>query len=230
MGTPVPISVAPYLDTIWLHIAAEIAYRSVAYIKLKPSLLQTWVSLSLFTLCCITSLVRDLFFIGYHSTLPSMGKADLPGPVGPLISPNYIPEDITKADVAISSTVWALTLVWCGICSWQGFGQTKRARRPWKTVYIWMIWLELLVCFAMGLECWCFIMKWIHPSELQAKRCACFLTNLHRLCLLLYHPVLVVHPSSAPTADHHQPRPCHLVRQKASPGNHDYNCGGRHAH
>ncbi|EKG12731.1 hypothetical protein MPH_10144 [Macrophomina phaseolina MS6] len=93
-----------------------------------------------------------------------MGKTDLPGAIGPLISPNYIPEDITKADVAISSTVWGLTLVWCGICSWQGLGQTKRARRPWKTVYIWMIWLELLVCFLMGLECWCFIMEWIHPS------------------------------------------------------------------
>ncbi|EKG09188.1 hypothetical protein MPH_13816 [Macrophomina phaseolina MS6] len=93
-----------------------------------------------------------------------MGEEDLPRSIGPLISPNYIPEDITKADVAISSTVWGLTLVWCGICSWQGLGQTKRARRPWKTVYIWMIWLELLVCFLMGLECWCFIIKWVHPS------------------------------------------------------------------
>lgn len=94
-----------------------------------------------------------------------MGKEDLPGAVGPLISPNYIPENIDGADVAASSVVWSLSLVWCGICSWQSLAQTKQARNPYRSVYIWMIWLEQLVCFAMGLECWCFIMKWIYPSK-----------------------------------------------------------------
>ncbi|KAH7014033.1 hypothetical protein B0J12DRAFT_689812 [Macrophomina phaseolina] len=94
----------------------------------------------------------------------AMGKEDLPGAVGPLISPNYIPENIDGADVAASSVVWSLSLVWCGICSWQSLAQTKQARNPYRSVYIWMIWLEQLVCFAMGLECWCFIMKWIYPS------------------------------------------------------------------
>ncbi|KAF2141626.1 uncharacterized protein K452DRAFT_228204 [Aplosporella prunicola CBS 121167] len=87
-----------------------------------------------------------------------------PGAIGPLISKNYVPEKITTGDLAAASVVWGLTVVWTGICIWQAITQTRRARNPLESTYVWMIWIELCVCFAMGLQCWCFIMKWIHPS------------------------------------------------------------------
>jgi hypothetical protein len=34
-------------------------------------------------------------------------------------------------------------------------------------VYVWMIWLELVVSFVMGLECWLHILKVIPPSKLS---------------------------------------------------------------
>ncbi|KAB2577950.1 hypothetical protein BFW01_g9414 [Lasiodiplodia theobromae] len=94
----------------------------------------------------------------------SWSREDLPGPVGPYISPNYVPEMINKGDFAAATAVWALTVVWGGICAWQGYKQTKQARNPWKSAYIWLIWLELLVSLLMGAECWAFMLRLLHPS------------------------------------------------------------------
>ncbi|GME27147.1 hypothetical protein GTA08_BOTSDO10248 [Neofusicoccum parvum] len=91
-------------------------------------------------------------------------RESLPQAVGPIISPNYVPEDITKGDFAAATAVWGLTLVWGGICTWQSWGQTKQARNPVRSVYIWLVWLELLVSLIMGAECWIFMLRLIHPS------------------------------------------------------------------
>lgn len=94
----------------------------------------------------------------------SWSQEDLPKAVGPLISPNYVPENITKGDFAAATVVWFLTVVWGAVCTWQGYGQTKQARNPWRSVYIWLIWLELIVSLIMGAECWVFLLRKIHPS------------------------------------------------------------------
>lgn len=86
-------------------------------------------------------------------------------PWGPLISPNYKLEPITTADVITASVVWALTVVNVFIALWLGLKQTKASRAPLMSVYIWMIWLELLVCFIMGFECYLHILKYIAPSK-----------------------------------------------------------------
>lgn len=85
-------------------------------------------------------------------------------PWGPLISPNYITEPITTADVITASVVWALTVINVFIALWLGLKQTKASRSPLRSVYVWMIWLELLVCFIMGFECYLHILKYIPPS------------------------------------------------------------------
>lgn len=94
----------------------------------------------------------------------SWSQEDLPKAVGPLISPNYVPENITKGDFAAATVVWFLTVAWGAVCTWQGYGQTKQARNPWRSVYIWLIWLELIVSLIMGAECWVFLLRKIHPS------------------------------------------------------------------
>ncbi|KKY23084.1 hypothetical protein UCDDS831_g03209 [Diplodia seriata] len=88
----------------------------------------------------------------------------LPGPVGPFISPTYETEMINKGDFAAATAVFALTVIWGGICAWQGWTQTMQARNPWRSAYIWLIWLELVVSLIMAAECWIFMLRLIHPS------------------------------------------------------------------
>ncbi|KAL1605542.1 hypothetical protein SLS59_003344 [Nothophoma quercina] len=85
-------------------------------------------------------------------------------PEGPLISPNYENEAITTTDIIIASVVWGLTLVNVFIAIWFAWGQTKASRSPLRSVYVWMIWLELVVSFIMGLECFMHLLKLIRPS------------------------------------------------------------------
>ena len=86
-------------------------------------------------------------------------------PWGPFISPNYKSENITRGDVAIASTVWGLTLVNVIIAVFLAYKQSIVSRSPLKSVYVWMIWLELTVCFCMGFECYLHLLKVIPPSK-----------------------------------------------------------------
>lgn len=87
-------------------------------------------------------------------------------PWGPLVSPNYKNEPINKTDIVVASVVWALTLINVAIALWQVTKQTRTSRAPLRSVYIWMIWLELTFSFIMGLESFLHLLKIIPPSEL----------------------------------------------------------------
>jgi hypothetical protein len=86
-------------------------------------------------------------------------------PWGPLISPNYKNEPITLSDIIISSIVLGLTLINAIIAVVIASGQSKVSRSPLRSVYVWMIWLELVVCFVMSLECYLHLLKFIKPSK-----------------------------------------------------------------
>ncbi|KAL5113325.1 hypothetical protein ACEQ8H_008804 [Pleosporales sp. CAS-2024a] len=83
---------------------------------------------------------------------------------GPLISPNYVEERVTYLDIAIASVVWALTLLNVGIAIWQATKQTRASKSPVRSTYVWMIWLELIISFVMGLECYLHLLKYISSS------------------------------------------------------------------
>ncbi|RYO28643.1 hypothetical protein AA0111_g6610 [Alternaria arborescens] len=85
-------------------------------------------------------------------------------PWGPFISDSYENEPITESDIIIASVVWALTLINVIIALWLIQKQTRGSRSPLKSVYIWMIWLELIVSFVMGLESFLHLLKYIRPS------------------------------------------------------------------
>jgi hypothetical protein len=84
---------------------------------------------------------------------------------GPFISDSYVNEPITKTDVIIASIVWGLTLINVAIALYLIYKQTRGARSPLRSIYIWMIWLELVVSFAMGLESFLHLLKFIKPSK-----------------------------------------------------------------
>ncbi|KAF1952854.1 hypothetical protein CC80DRAFT_596278 [Byssothecium circinans] len=83
---------------------------------------------------------------------------------GPFISPSYENEPITLSDIIVASVIWGLTLLNILLAIYLGYGQTRGSRSPLRSVYVWMIWLELAVSFVMGLECFLHLLKLIRPS------------------------------------------------------------------
>jgi hypothetical protein len=115
-------------------------------------------------------------------------REDVPfKPWGPLISPEYKNENITRADIIVAGCVWALTLINAIIAFWLAIKQTKGSRTPVRSVYVWMIWLELLVCMLMGGECFMHLLKIIPPSKCAMHRLWRTILTVIRFCVLFYH-------------------------------------------
>ena len=85
-------------------------------------------------------------------------------PWGPFVSPNFVNEPISRTDIITASVVWGFTLIATITAVFLGYGQTKSSRSPLHSPYVWMIWIELAVCFGMGIECYLHMLKIIRPS------------------------------------------------------------------
>ncbi|KAF1973242.1 hypothetical protein BU23DRAFT_465651 [Bimuria novae-zelandiae CBS 107.79] len=85
-------------------------------------------------------------------------------PWGPFIGRDFKNQTTTKTDIIITCFVWAATVINSLIAIYLGYHQSKTSRSPLRSVYIWMIWLELGVSFIMGLESFLHVMKFIRPS------------------------------------------------------------------
>lgn len=81
-----------------------------------------------------------------------------------LLSPNYVPQPVTKADMSLASICWGFTLGFGFLTTWEAIQQTMRARDPLRSVYVFMIWGEILVCLAFGIICWWHLDGVIAPS------------------------------------------------------------------
>jgi hypothetical protein len=115
-------------------------------------------------------------------------RPDVPfEPWGPLISPHYVKEPISNADIIVSSVVWALTLINAIIGCWLAIQQTKGSKYPARSTYVWMIWLELGASFIMGFECYMHLLKFIKPSEWFDFVSGGAMLTLPRFLFLLYH-------------------------------------------
>lgn len=70
------------------------------------------------------------------------------------IPPNYVAQQVTRTDMNVASICWGFTLGFGFLTTWEAMRQTLRARDPLRSTYVWMIWLELLVCLAFSIICW----------------------------------------------------------------------------
>jgi hypothetical protein len=86
-------------------------------------------------------------------------------PWGPIISPNFIDPQTTNSDVIISSIPWALTLVNFIVAIWQGYKQTKAAREPLRSAYVWMIWAAMMASFALAFLAYLHVLRYLPSSE-----------------------------------------------------------------
>jgi hypothetical protein len=85
-----------------------------------------------------------------------------------LLSPDFVLQEVTQEDLIIASIAWGFTLGFGFLTTWTALKQTlqvygrygvKRLNSP----YVWMIWLEILVCLAFSIICWLFLLGKIGP-------------------------------------------------------------------
>ncbi|KAH6666158.1 hypothetical protein B0J14DRAFT_678858 [Halenospora varia] len=68
-----------------------------------------------------------------------------------LLSPHYVAQPVTVADLQLASLVWGFTIGFGFLTTWTAIKQTADMKRRYgfsklNSPYIWMIWLEILVC------------------------------------------------------------------------------------
>ncbi|RYP31695.1 hypothetical protein DL767_005608 [Monosporascus sp. MG133] len=86
-----------------------------------------------------------------------------------LLSPHFVLQEVTRGDIIIASLAWGFTIgfgwlsVWTASKqSWQAYKRT--GRQVLYNGYIWMIWLEVLVCLGFGIICFLYLLYVIPPS------------------------------------------------------------------
>ena len=83
---------------------------------------------------------------------------------GPFIHQPYVIQPTTKSDLIIASIVFGLAISLAVLAAFRGIKQTKSSRRPLRSVYVWMIWLELAACVVIAILCLLYLVKIIRPS------------------------------------------------------------------
>ncbi|PWW76936.1 hypothetical protein C7212DRAFT_279255 [Tuber magnatum] len=82
----------------------------------------------------------------------------------PLLSHDFVLQEVTKGDLSLASICWGFTLGFGFLTTWEAIRQTIRASTPLKSVYVWMIWGEIFVCLAFSIICWLYLDGTIGPS------------------------------------------------------------------
>jgi len=85
-----------------------------------------------------------------------------------LLSDTFVLQPVTTADLQIASITWGLTFGIGILTTWTAIQQTMAMQKRygyWKlnSPYIWMIWLEILVCLVFSITCWLHLNEVIPP-------------------------------------------------------------------
>ncbi|KAF4989775.1 hypothetical protein FDECE_14599 [Fusarium decemcellulare] len=86
-----------------------------------------------------------------------------------LLSPHFKLQEVTEYDLIIASLAWGFTIGFGWLTTWTAVKQTtkvyrRHGRRVFRNAYIWMIWLELLVCLIFAVICFLHLTGYIPPS------------------------------------------------------------------
>jgi hypothetical protein len=85
-------------------------------------------------------------------------------PWGPFIPDDYVVMPVTYRSVITAGVILGLTCIFALSAACIASKQTKAARRPWRSAYTWMIWLEIVASLVIGIECMLYLLKIIRPS------------------------------------------------------------------
>ncbi|KAJ9413344.1 hypothetical protein FOXG_15053 [Fusarium oxysporum f. sp. lycopersici 4287] len=86
-----------------------------------------------------------------------------------LLSPHYVLQEVTEDDIVIASLAWGFTIGFGWLTTWTAMKQTKHIYERhrlsiFRNAYVWMIWLEILVCLIFSIICWLHLKGYIPPS------------------------------------------------------------------
>lgn len=86
-----------------------------------------------------------------------------------LLSPHFVLPAVTEDDMVIASLAWGFTIGFGWLTTWTAVKQTMRiykrnGRHIFNNAYVWMIWLEILVCLVFSIICWLYLRGVIPPS------------------------------------------------------------------
>lgn len=73
----------------------------------------------------------------------------------------------SKQDIQVASLAAGFTLGFGFLTVWKAIQQTVRNRRPWKSVYVYMIWGEIIANLAIGVIGWIFLDGLLSPTLVQ---------------------------------------------------------------
>jgi p-aminobenzoyl-glutamate transporter AbgT len=85
-----------------------------------------------------------------------------------LLSPHYVLQAVTKDDMVIASVAGGFTIGFGWLTTWTAIKQTRHiykrvGLKVFRNAYVWMIWLEILVCLIFAVICWLYLRGVIPP-------------------------------------------------------------------
>ena len=83
---------------------------------------------------------------------------------GPFVRDNYKTLRVTQSDIIIAGTVSGPANLFGIPAGFIAVRHTRISRRPWRSAYIWMIWLEIAASVAISVICLLFLLRIIRPS------------------------------------------------------------------
>ncbi|KAG9234755.1 hypothetical protein BJ875DRAFT_530858, partial [Amylocarpus encephaloides] len=86
-----------------------------------------------------------------------------------LLSDHFVRQPIGITNLKIASLAWGFTIGFGFLTTWTAIKQTADVHRRYgysrlNSTYIWMIWLEILVCLIFSVICWLHLNEIIPPS------------------------------------------------------------------
>lgn len=107
-----------------------------------------------------------------------------------LLSDHYVAEPVTVDDLQLASLAWGFTIGFGFLTTWTAITQTADMQRRYgysklNTPYIWMIWLEILVCLIFSIICWLHLNNIIPPRYFLPSIVLENRTNIIQFCIFL---------------------------------------------
>jgi hypothetical protein len=136
---------------------------------------------------------------------------------GPFINHDtFIIQPVTRGDLATAIVVFAFCIGFAASAAHIGYKQTVRSREPWKSAYIWMVWLEWASCLVLAIECMLFLVRVIRPSfwfffSICEYNQALLIAQTP---LLMIDSVYVGHTNPMSATNYHQSNSNHSSRSK----------------
>lgn len=129
---------------------------------------------------------------------------------GPFIRDDYYIQPVTYRAITVAGLVFGLANIFAISAAFIAFKQTRACRRPLKSAYIWMVWLELAASFVIAIECLLYLLKIIRPS-FWFYMSICIPSRICKTTLIADDcSIELVNSGPAVVTDHHQPSTHHL--------------------